>query len=59
MAINRLQYPIDFDEAMTVVKEIADEILADNRQQIMLGDSRPEVLYWVVEQLARLKSLEK
>jgi hypothetical protein len=55
MAINRVEYPITFEEAIAVLRELAAEIGKDAAREQRIGDPRPEVLMWAANRLARLE----
>lgn len=57
MAINRLEYPITFDEAIGLLLAEAKTILEENRAHVVLGDPRPEVLMWAAARLTEHKNL--
>lgn len=58
MAINRLEYPITFDEAISLLLAEATTILAENSEKVVFGDPRPEVLMWAAARLIEYKNLD-
>jgi hypothetical protein len=56
MAINRIEYPITYDEVITFLLSNADEILRENREKFVCGDTRPELLYWAASRLQEQKT---
>lgn len=55
MAINRIQYPITFAEAIRTLRDLAEEIGKDAAREQRIGDPRPEILSWAANRLARLE----
>lgn len=58
MAINRLQYPIEYDEVLAALQEISDEILDNNQKLMICGDPRPELLHWAIRKLKAAQAFE-
>ena len=54
MAINRAKYPITFEEARKVCLDLADNLIAEARENGRMGDVRPEVLQWAAGKLQRM-----
>ena len=51
MAINRAEHPITSEEAVRVLRNLADNIAEDARTSMRFGDTRPEVLRWAADRL--------
>ena len=56
MAINRIEYPITYDEVITFLLDNAAEILRENREKFVCGDTRPELLHWAARRLQEQKT---
>ena len=57
MAINRIEYPITYDEVITFLEQEVASILADNVKRMAIGDPRPELLKWAAERLLEQRNL--
>lgn len=56
---NILQYPITYDEKLKLLEALSEKILDDYRHSIVIGDMKAAIISEIIEDLHRLRGLEK
>lgn len=57
--INRLEYPITYEEVIKFLREESARALKENQDEMSCGDPGPELLNWAADRLEALKEITR